>query len=407
MFCGAVNRLKMRRVAVISHALMPDYTSTKFIEKALMINGRKWPESTEDPGFIKWLSFPILAPPGSGGYQVWTDVYVIPVFASRFREALKGDEAFLWTSRVAGHVINEAAADGVPLWIGWGGMTKNATYNGKKFLYEYRRWMEGLTVYTTHGDAGTAVLTISALQKLKVGDGSRIAIIGADCQMGSILARAIPAVMSPAEIVLVDEPDDQDAAHKLQRLYKLKMEAESAIGDDVTMVSISQDKRHACLARQIDTVIIVSPGTKIGPEDIPVGSLVIDMTIPPSCREQDDWTRHWVLHAGCGQFANADVVPDGFTLPDGRLVEGTLELEGASPICNLIWGCAGEAIAAAMFDHRLHEVDPHVSMKSVERVRDWFARLGLQPQPPVSFGREFPWDEIRRINPGNFMGWQL
>ncbi len=383
-----------RRVAFIAHALLPPYLSSKLIEKVLRREGRDWPKAQEEPGFIKWLSFPVLAPQGSHGSNVWCDFYIIPVFADRFLQAVNSGEAYVWVDDLVKKAIQEAEADNTPLWIGWGALVKNAVRHGNEFLGRHPELRNGHSIYTTHGDAGTVALTLKALEKSGVGVKDTVAVIGANGAIGAALARCLPSFLSPRKLVLIGKPDKPGESKNLNRLEELAAEVRECAQGKTTIL-IHQDKSRACLALNANVVVITTIGMRFHPTEVPKGALIVDVTTPSACAPGHDWSNQFVMLAGCGQFQEQSL-PEGFkdTLnrPLKDIGAAVSEIGGE----RVIWGCTGETVAQAMFGYRYHAVGQHMEISAVLRAMGWFKKLSFEPQPPVSFGRELSWEEVKK-----------
>lgn len=384
-----------RRVAFIAHALLPSYLSSELIERVLRHEGRNWPKAQEEPGFIKWLSFPVLAPQSSNhGRNVWVDFYIIPVFADRFLQAVNSGEAYRWVEAVAKQAIIEAETDGTPLWIGWGALVKNAVHHGNEFLTRHTELLEGHLIYTTHGDAGTVALTLKALQKSGVGVKDTVAVIGANGAIGAALARCLPSFLSPRKIVLIGKLDEPCESRNLNRLEELAAEVKEC-AQGKTTVLIHQDKSRACLALDANVVVITTIGMQFHPAEVPKGALIVDVTTPSACAPEHDWSNQLVILAGCGQFQDK-LLPEGFKDTLNRQLKDIGAAVSKVGGERVIWGCTGETIAQAMFGYRYHAVGQHMEISAVIRAMEWFKKLSFEPQPPVSFGRELGWEEVKK-----------
>jgi hypothetical protein len=376
-------RRSMRRVAIISHALFPGHQSSSIIGKTLKELGRHWPLEGEDPGFCRWVGFPVAALEGSGGADVWVDFYVIPVFAPDFAPAVVNDDAYLWTCKAATHAISGAALDNVPIWIGWGGMVRNATKHGARFVYDQSRWLKNSAVYTTHGSAGTVALVMNALKELGIGEDSRIAIIGASGALGSSIAYEIQWVTKPAELVLVGRPDEKGVDVKFKRLFFLKRDLYRIFGEGKTRIEIRQDKAIACLARGVDTVIIATSGAGLLPEDFPPSTRVLDLTIPSVMWRGQGWGHCRKIFSGCGCFEDEKSLPRGFLMADGSQINTVGASGDPKADIRSLWGCTGHVIGSAMFDQRIQESGKRVSHESVLATLDWFDRMRFRPRVAV------------------------
>ena len=96
-----LDRKGMPRVAFIAHLLLPGYFSTLLIDKLLKRLKVKWGEEGSMPGAVKWLSFPVKAPHGSGGKDVWVDFYIITAFAPWFLRNIDNNVAYPIVEKVA------------------------------------------------------------------------------------------------------------------------------------------------------------------------------------------------------------------------------------------------------------------------------------------------------------------
>jgi len=389
-----------RRVAFIAHMLLPGYFSTTIIQWMLALMGTSLEEFFSRPFFIKWLSFPVMPPVGSGGEPVWVDFYLIPALATDFMPKVRDGTAYQWCEAVALHAIAEAERDGVELWIGWGAGTKNATGHGQLFLERNSHLVNSDSVYTTHGDGGTVSLAVAALGQAAVPNGLCGAIIGANGAIGDALARFVPQQFQPRKWVLVGRPDKPGENDRRVRLDVLRQQVEiwlAMCGHQVSVL-VHQDKSTACLEHNTKIVVVATTAgdMELLPDEVQPGALVVDLTTPSACSPSHDWSGRTVITAGCGQFTNPAVLPCGFGEIGGRQVTnvGAAVFEAGGNM--VIWGCTAETIVNAMFSHREHIAGPTVDvMVDVPRVIQGFRTLKIQPQPPVSCGHVLRWEDLR------------
>ncbi|MEK7643807.1 MAG: hypothetical protein AAB390_00705, partial [Patescibacteria group bacterium] len=285
-------------MAFIAHGLLSGYLSTALISERLREYGREWPGSGEDPGSIRWFGFPVVGPE-----PVWVDFYIIPLLAGAFMKALKKGLAYGYAEAVALAAIAEAQTDGVPLTIGWGAGTKNATGHGADFLEQHPEFAG--VVNSTHGDAGTAQLVLQMIKAAGVKPGARLAIIGASGVTGGAISRGVVA-LKPSSILLVGHSDDPGQTRRRDRLVALRDEVQQTVGKD-TEVVIHQDKAHACLEHRSQVVVVATTADLmvLDPQDVPTGALILDMTTPSACRPAPGWNGRMVLTAGCGEPPDA------------------------------------------------------------------------------------------------------
>lgn len=372
-------------MAFIAHALMPDYLSTALIGERLKEYGRAWPGSGENPGYIRWWSFPVVGP-----RPVWVDFYIIPLLAGAFMKAHADGSAYGYAEAVALAAIAEAQQDEVELTIGWGAATKNATGHGEKFLARYPNLPK---VNSTHGDAGTAQLVIEGLRQAGVKRGSRVAVIGANGVTGDAISRAVVG-MEPASILLVGRSDDPGQTRRHERLVALREKVLQTVGSG-TEVIVDQDKAHACLQQGSDVVIVATTADMmtLNPGDVPTGALVMDMTTPSACRPDPQWEGRMVLTAGCGEMTNG-FLKAGFGLLGGRRHDDV----GAGGR-RVMWGCALETFARATcgWQGHLAGVKEPIPLDALEWCHYHFNQLGIHPQPPLQFGRPLSWSAVRRF----------
>ncbi|HOX60679.1 MAG TPA: hypothetical protein PLV72_01570 [Candidatus Magasanikbacteria bacterium] len=382
---------KWARVAFISHALLPGYRSTDLITARLVELGRTWSKSGEDPGFIRWFSFPVVPPESDKlARPVWVDFYIIPVLAPAYLAACKSDLAYSWAEAVALHAVEEAQADGVALTIGWGAMTKVATGHGKVFFDRHPELANEIS--TTHGDAGTTSLVMSAIKSAGLRSGFRVSVIGANGAIGEAVSRALVA-LNPSSILLVGKPDKEGETKNRDRLDRLagSVRLLSPV-DGPVEVLIHQDKSKAVYEHQSDLVIVATTGMDLAPNEIPKGTLVMDMTTPSACQYHPDWSdERLVLTTGCGQMHHS-IIPNlfGFSGVD------VLSDVGAGGE-HVLWGCTGETIVRAVYEWKGHVVGQDIPMAAVDWCTLHFARLGFYSEPPVTFGRELVWHYVRQF----------
>lgn len=384
------NGKKWPRVAFIAHGLLPGYLSTALITDRLRELGREWPPPGTDPKFIRWFSFPVV-PKNNGLKPVWVDFYIIPVLAPLFMDALKGGNAYKWTSRVAESAIEEALAHNVRLTIGWGALTKLATGHGA--IFQKNMWGKlPASVSTTHGDAGTAAIVIDTLMRAGLVAGARVAILGANGAIGDVVSRAVTQ-LQPASILLVGKGDKQGKADKRARLVELQSRVVGTLPvGSRCEVAIHQNKELACKEHNSNVVIVATTGMELSPSDVPSGALVLDMTTPSACKQDPAWSGRLVLTAGCGQF-DSDILPLGFGMIGGKRVDDV----GAGGR-HVIWGCTGETIVRASTGWTGHVVGDNIPEKELQWCATHFPRFGFSPQPPVSFGNPLcGWSEVRQF----------
>lgn len=372
------------RVAFIAHALMPQDPSTPLITRRLEELGCIWPEQGKDPGYIRWFSFPVVPPVGR---KVWVDFYLIPVSAPEFLVAVKSDQAYNWSERVALSALEEARRDNVDITIGWGAYTKAATGHGQLFL---DRHMELVGQFaSTHGDAGTAVLNVRGVPSAGFKPGFRVSVIGAYGATGDAISRAL-AHHYPTAIQLVGRPDPTRKSRNLSRLLELKRRVEELIpAGQQTKVVIHQDKTVAALEHQSDLVVVATNGMDLMPGETPEGSVVFDLCSPPACRLEHGWNgNRLVLTQGCAEFPRA-IIPRGF----GEIAGSRIWDVGAGG-SQVIWGCTAETITRAVFSWRGHLAGPDIQPDALEWAEEHFDSLGVTQQPPTSFGRLLSWPVV-------------
>ncbi len=377
---------KMARVAFTGHALIPGVRSSNQIGDSLGRVGVDWPGPDDHPGFIRWISFPVIPPAASSGRPVWVDFYVVPVYANRFHKAIKSGEAYSWVEAAAEHAIQEAKVDGVDIVVGWGAYTKMATEHGYLFANRRPEYINSPGVSTTHGDAGSAALTLEAVRLSGIAR-PRLAVIGAYGAIGGVVSRAA-AVVDPEFVLLVGPPDKNGEIRKLDRLQEQKRVVEECVGSKYP-VHINQDKATALLEHRVNVVIVATGGEMtLNPSEVPEGALVLDVATPPACFPHKDWINRLVLSAGCGQFADKNVIPEGF---------GTGIWDcGAGGDC-VLWGCTGETIARAMFRWKGHLVGQNIPTEELHWCLKHFQEIGFVAQPPLSFGEKSAWDEVQEF----------
>lgn len=390
---GLAREKCVARVAFVAHALREGERSTRLIELRLAELGREWPDPRSPGSAINWFSLPFIPPAGSGGKGTWIDFYIIPVLTKYFLASIKSGSAFQWTEAVPLKALEEAHRDGVFLTVGWGAATKNATGHGEKFLAEHP-WLanDGRPWSSTHGDAGSVALSISAMARAGVGRHSRIAVIGANGPIGEAVSLQL-ARFQPSHILLVGRADRRGSDDNRQRLLALQQRLQAACVS--TRVDIHQNAEgegldECCLNHKSNIVVTATHGVTIPPDRIPVGAVVFDIAAPHACRPGEGWEGRLVLGGGCGRFENPAVVPQAF----GSIGGERLTDVGAGGDL-VLWGCTMETIARAAFGWHGHIAGPAVSDHEVVWCHEHFARLGIGPQPPDMFGRPITWEEVR------------
>lgn len=373
------------RVAFFGHALLPGVLSTQQIANSLRQAGRNWPDLQEHPGFIRWISFPVIPLATAGGRPVWVDFYVIPVFARRFLAAIRSNEAYGWVEAAAEYaILRDAKPDNVDLVIGWGAYTKMATEHGGLFLSRKPELAYSPGVSTTHGDAGSAALTLEAVRLSGVKN-PRLAVIGAYGAIGGVVARAAYA-LDPEMILLVGPGDEEGKTNKRDKLTEQKRVVEEYAGTKFP-VYMDQDKSRACLDHKVNVIIVATGGEmSLKPHEVPEGALVLDVATPPACSSDSGWSGRLVLSAGCGQFSDLNVIPQGF---------GDSIVDCGAGGEHVLWGCAGETIARAVFRWKGNLVGQNIPTEELFWCRDRFREIGFVAQPPTSFGQNLSWQEVR------------
>lgn len=365
------------RVAFIAHALIDGYLSTDLIGRRLDALGKKWPQEGEDPEAINWFSFPVIPTDGQG-QPVWVDFYIIPILAGEFLAACKSERAYTWAEVVALAAIAEAKRDRVHITVGWGALTKVATNHGQKFLNNNPWVKTDSTISTTHGDSGTAALVLETIRRAGFENGFRVSVIGANGAIGDAIARALPS-LNPSSIQLVGKGNEANAT----RLNDLRDRVRGSL------VEIHQDKSVACHQHKSDLVIVATTGMDLAPSEIPVGTLVLDMTTPAACHEHPDWNKNrLVLISGCGQFTD-QVLPESFGQFGGKFLADV----GAGGH-HVLWGCTGETITRAVYGWQGHLAGTNIPLEALEWCKNHFPALGFAPQPPVSFWEEMKWPDV-------------
>lgn len=375
------------RVAFFGHALMPGFLSSDQIENSLRKVGRDWPGPSEHPGFIRWLSFPAVPPAESGGRPVWVDFYVIPVFAKRFLGAIRSNEAYGWVEAAAEYaILHDAKPDNVDLVIGWGAYTKMATEHGWLFRTRRPELADSPGVSTTHGDAGSAALALEAVRLSGVKK-PRLAIIGAYGAIGGVVSRAA-SIVDPDVILLVGPGDEEGQTNKRDKLREQKRVVEECVGSKYP-VYMHQDKTRACLEHKANVIIVATGGEmSLKPHEVPEGALVLDVATPPACLPSSGWQGRLTLSAGCGEFSRLSVIPEAF---------GDCIVDCGAGRDRVLWGCAGETIARAMFRWKGNLVGQNIPTEELAWCLDKFGKIGFVPQPPSSFGKMLTWDEVREF----------
>lgn len=379
-----------RRVAFIAHALLPGYKSTELIHLRMKELGLVWPAEGRFPEAFKWFSFPAC----SGESRVWVDFWIIPKFGPEFDPKVNAPETtYSWTEAVALKAIAEAKADGVKeLHLGWGALTKQATDHGRLFLERQGKNLPNW-VYTTHGDAGTAVLVFEALRKAGIKSGFRASIVGAYGAIGSLISRVL-LELGPSVIQLVGPPDKPGNTTRTEKLEQMRQQMLRLVGRNGTTITTSQDKSRACLENKSDVVIASMVGTKFSPNEVPEHTLVLDLTTPSVCDQLLGWNEssNLVLISGCGQISNLSVIPKRF----GQLGGSVLQDVGAGGT-DVLWGCTLETIARGLFGVRNNIVGDQISLENFSSTKKIFSELGFVPQQPFSFGKTYSWQHVQNF----------
>ncbi|TAN32652.1 hypothetical protein EPN28_03970 [Patescibacteria group bacterium] len=385
------NLKTMPRAIFVSHALLPDYKSSELISRRLKELGQGWPEKGKEPGFIHWLTFPVVPPQESGGRPILVDFLIIPLFADAYFRAIASGKAYVWACEAVERAVENALLDGVSpddIWVGWGAFTKIATHHGKLFLENNPKFSSN----STHGDAGTGALVIEAILEAGFKPGFKVAVIGANGAIGDAVSRVLPS-LSPASIMLVGREDAPGQDRNFLRLRELGVCVAQKVNGGQTKVTTHQDKRTACLEQGSDLVIVATSGsTVVRPTEVPHGALVLDITTPSACgTDPRGWEGKMVVLAGCGQFLPG-VLPLVFGETGG---EPILDVGAGGALC--LWGCTGETISRAVFGVRGHLAGPEIPLEAVTQCAEHFRGLGFAPQPFTAFGKSVATDAVRQF----------
>lgn len=384
---GGRERYVLPRVAFIANALLDGYESTKQITCRLHQLGRTWPKAGEDPGYIRWFSFPVVHHEGLRRRVAWVDFYIIPVLAPDFAAAIPSGLAYAWSEKVALDAIEEADRAGVELTIGWGAAVKSATDHGRLFVErhpELESW-----VSSTHGDAGTAALVIETLRIAGIRPGFRAAVIGANGAIGDLVSRAL-VDLSPKSILLVGKKgkSDEATARNFERLNELR----SRIRHD--SINVQLDKSVACLDDKSEVVIVATHGMQLSPNEVPEGALVLDLCTPAACAPNLDWSKQIVLTSGCGELPEA-ILPYGFGVDTGAVI-WDIGAGAHGPARRVLWGCTDEAIARGLFGIKGHLVGQDIDYEEIKHATGLLKRMGCVPQPSLSHGKPYEMALVRR-----------
>lgn len=376
------------RVAFVAHALLPNHRSSKLIDERLEDLGLTWPKPGDDPGFIKWFSFPVV-PRKVGLVPVWVDFYIVPVMGPAFFAATGGDNpAYGWAEAAAIDALQRARLAQVPLTIGWGAFTKNATDHGTLFLHQ----LGGLQrlVSTTNGDPGTTHFVLDLIRRSGFKPGFRVAVVGASGVIGELLARSLPR-FSPERIVLIGKPDKDGATKNLDRLTATAREIVLPGGQVFT----SQNALTACREHEANLVIVATNGD-IGTADgvfpptaVWPGTVVLDITTPAACRPDPLWENMLVLTAGSGRI-DPTILPEGFGQHRGKQL---IDVGGGGPYS--LWGCTDEAILRPIMGWRGHVAGKHGPLHELDWCAEAAEQVGMQAADPLSFGESLHWDMVR------------
>lgn len=377
-------------VLFFAHALLPGELSTEHIDKKLNKLGKPWIGSLEDSHEpILWLSFPVVPPAHLPDLNVVNvEFYIFPLLAEHFFEDVKRRRSFGPVQQGISCILEGATTKGFHPYLGFGALTKNATGHGERFSKYYMEEDPGmLNKYSsTHGDAGTVALLLEALDYAGItGSGAKIAVLGATGAIGNVLSQMLTDI-SPSKLVLI-------ARNKvrLDRLSK-KIRLRSSAVEVVTKIEKGHEiSSDICHKEDVNVVIVATTGVRVYPSDIPKNSIVFDITTPSACRPEDDWGDTLVLRAGCGEFDNPTVIPEGFG-PNGSGAEWDIGAGGE----NVMWGCALETICRAVSG----STSSHVCGKDIPVSEVWwcirkFRDLSIKPQSPVQFGVPTSWGKVR------------
>jgi len=386
----AHTQIRRDPVLFFAHALLPAELSTEHIKKKLETLGQSWVSSLQDPHEpILWLSFPVVPPGHLPDLQVvQVEFYIFPILAEDFFQDLKKRSAFIPVQKGISAVLESAVQKGFHPYLGFGALTKNATGHGEKFSQHYMQKDPSLlTRYaSTHGDAGTVALLLEALDYAGInGSGAKIAVLGATGAIGNVFSQMLTEI-SPEKLVLIarNKVRLEDLAKKVQ-----------ARGSPVNVITKTETghsiESDVCHTESVNVVIVATTGVRVYPKDIPQNSIVFDITTPSACRPEDDWGDILVIRAGCGEFDNPTIIPEGFG-PNGS---GALWDIGAGGE-NVMWGCTLETICRAVSG----STSSHVCGKDIPEPEVWwcirkFRELSIKPQSPVSFGRSLTWGQVR------------
>lgn len=385
---------KLSRVAFVAHALLPGELSTRRITDRLDELGRTWPEPGSDPGHIRWFSFPVM-PEGKSARSVLVDFYIIPLLGMDFWSQIGSGGPRQWAIRTADDAVDEALRDGVPVTVGWGAFTKNATTHGDEYMRRRPDQVDlNPRVATTHGDAGSVALVLEAMRRSGVRATDRVAVLGAAGSIGDALCRMIPDFLGCHQLLLVGNQDKPGETRRLELLKSMAAEVEQLHRLTPGSISVSQDITTACIEHQSTAVIVATNGgVQVRPDNLPEGCTVFDITTPAACRPDPAWSKRriLVLKAGCGRFEDAAIIPEGFGVIKGERIDDV----GAGGR-HVLWGCTLETIARQVFGWHGHLVGAKIPLQEVRWCLEHFPRLAIGPQLPVSFGTtEHTWGQVK------------
>jgi hypothetical protein len=198
--------------------------------------------------------------------------------------------------------------------------------------------------------------------------------------------------LDPESIMLVGRSDRPGENKNQERLERLAASVTGLVPEhQTTGVVIHQDSTAACKDHRSNLVIVATSGSPTLPGHILPGTMVMDLTTPAACQPHPDWQGRLVLTAGCGEF-NPLVIPRDF-----GDIAGTRILDVGAGGDHIIWGCTGETITRAAFGWQGHLAGQAIPLEEVEWCDRHFARLGFNPQPPVSFDHCLSWKDVREF----------
>lgn len=278
--------------------------------------------------------------------EVLGDVIALPLTPSM----LLGEDRALIAKRVD-QAIDLAVRRGATV-LGLGALTAPATAGGAKLR-------KRTDIGVTNGNAYTAAVTASAVERIASGMGRRpvIALVGANGSVGTAVARLVGRSGVAEELVLVGRTPGALAALS---------------GDLGAMWSTDMAE-----CRRADLVVLMTSaaGAVLKSEHLKLGAVVLDDTQPRNTSPALMTDRPDVLLLDGGVVSTPGLHRTGYAI--GLAAEAS-------------FACLAESALLALAGHRGHGTIGRPSIEQVDRVRTLattYRHLGFGLAEPTSFGQ--------------------